>query len=193
VNRTYNAIDYAGNKSSCTQIINISDSALPTLTAPADFNFCVDDLYSASIVSSLLQINPAPDHFLFKKGNGALDINPTSFADNCTSVNQLVLHWKIDFSPSIPTPSITGTGQPSAHTGDILFPGDGNTFLDVIHTITYWLTDQNGNESVHQAVAITIHPRPALSQYFRPFLNDYIDTNPKFLCHENNNTQKRFD
>ena len=163
VNRTFNAFDFAGNKSSCTQIITISDNTSPTLTPPASLSFCVDDLYSASIVSNLLQINPAPDHFLFKKGSTALDLNPASFSDNCTPANLLELHWQIDFSASTPSPSISGTGQPSLYANDIVFPGDGSTFQDVTHTITYWVIDLNGNESIHKSVAITIHPRPEVT------------------------------
>jgi len=165
VTRTYSAYDFAGNKSSCNQIINIKDNTPPSLVVPASFGFCVEDLISAAIVSSLLQLNPTPDYFLFKKGSNTLDVNPVNFSDNCTPANQLVLHWTIDFSSTAPTPSISGTGQPSAYVSDINFPGDGATFLDVTHTITYWMTDLAGNESVHKAVVITIHPRPELSYH----------------------------
>jgi hypothetical protein len=162
------------------------------MVAPGPFSFCVADLISAAIVSSLLQINPTPDYFLFKSGSNALDVNPAGFSDNCTPPNQLVLHWRIDFGGATPPPSISGTGQPSTNGSDIIFPGDGATFLDVTHTITYWVVDLSGNESVHQPVTVTIHPRPAFSfnQQFCPtetndriFPNDLISNE---IIHYNN-------
>ncbi len=154
-----------GCDSMVTKSILIQDIIPPTLAVPASFGFCVEDLFSAAIVSNLLKINPSPDYYLFKKGSTVLDLDPTTFADNCTPVNQLVIHWRIDYSSSTPTPSISGTGQFSSYLNDIIFPGDGITFLDVTHTITYWLVDTSGNESVHKTVNITIHPRPAVSYY----------------------------
>jgi hypothetical protein len=153
----------AAGSDQCSQIITVLDKEPPALIAPAPFSSCVEDMISAAMVSNLLQINPAPDYFLFKKGNTALDVNPANFSDNCTPANLLVLHWTIDFSSSTPTPSISGTGQPSTYASDITFPGDGVTFKDITHTITYWVADPSGNESVHKAVTITIHPRPAVT------------------------------
>lgn len=159
---SWKATNIAGSDQ-CSQVITITDKEPPTLIVPGPFEFCVENLISAAMISSLLQLNPAPDHFLFKKGVTLLDVNPASFADNCTPANQMVLQWKIDFSAAIPSPSISGSGQPSLYSSDIIFPGDGNTFQDVTHTITYWVTDLSGNESVHKSVAITIHPRPAVT------------------------------
>jgi len=176
VNRTYSAYDFADNKNSCSQIINIKDSDPPLLVVGASLNFCVENLISASIVSGTFKINPTPDYFLFKKGSNVLDLNPADYYDNCTPANQIALHWKIDFSVATPTPSISGIGQPSVYTNDIIFPGDGSTFKDVIHTITYWVVDQSGNESVHKSVTITIHPRPVVSYHDGPELINNIDT-----------------
>ena len=147
----------------CTQKVTVSDKEPPVLVAPAPFSFCVENLISASIVSSLLQLNPTPDCYLFKKGSLVLDVIPTNISDNCTPGDQLVLHWKIDYSDPTTNPSISGTGQLSTYGSDIIFPGDGSSFKDVVHTITYWVVDQSGNESVHMPVSITIHPRPAVS------------------------------
>jgi hypothetical protein len=85
----------------------------------------------------------------------------------------LIIHWEILFAPTpnpasvahelITKPPILGqTGQPSAY-GDILFPGDGVTFTDIIHQINYWLEDCNGNPAsnpVIHSVNIIIKPRP---------------------------------
>ncbi|MCE1197693.1 MAG: hypothetical protein LWW85_01885 [Marinilabiliales bacterium] len=163
VTRTFFATDYAGNKSQCQQKIRISDQDPPVLATPANFSFCVETLNSAAMVANSLQLNPNPDYYLFHRGSTVLDINTSDFSDNCTPVNQLVLHWKIDFSPAIPLASISGTGQLSAYPSDIYFPGDGVGFMDVTHTLTYWLVDLNGNESVHHSVPVVIHPRPSLS------------------------------
>lgn len=179
VNRTYSAYDFAGNKSNCSQNIIIKDNDPPTLVVGASKNFCVENLISASIVSGSLKINPGPDYFLLKMGSSLLDLNTADFSDNCTPNNQLLLHWKIDFSVATPTPSISGSGQPSVYTNDIIFPGDGFTFLDVNHTITYWVVDQSGNESIHKSVTITIHPRPVVSYHDEPDSIYSTDTNTK--------------
>jgi len=179
VTRTFSAYDFAGNKSTCSQNIIIKDNDPPILVVGASKNFCVEDLISASIVSGSFKINPAPDYFLFRKGSTTLDIGAADMSDNCTPANQLVLNWKIDFSVSTPLPSISWTGQPSAYASDIIFPGDGSTFKDVTHTITYWVVDQSGNESVHKSVTITIHPRPVVSYHDEPESIYNTDTNTK--------------
>jgi len=166
---TWTATNISGSDV-CTQTITITDNEIPTMSPPAPLNFCVENLISAAIVSNLMQLSPTPDYYLFKKGSTVLDINPADMSDNCTPSNQLILYWKIDFSVSTPTPSVSGTGQPSAYTSDIIFPGDGSTFKDVIHTMTYWVVDQSGNESIHKSVTITIHPRPVVSYHDVPEL-----------------------
>jgi len=171
---TWTATNVSGSDM-CSQIVTVVDKELPVINVPGPFNFCVEDIISASMVSNALKINPAPDYYLFKSGSPVLDLNPATFTDNCTPANQLVLHWQIDFSAATPAPSISGTGQPSTHPGDIVFPGDGIAFTDVTHTITYWVVDLNGNESVHKSVPITIHPRPSVTGIWYPSSPDYID------------------
>lgn len=164
---TWTATNISGSDA-CTQTITVTDTEIPTINIPAPLSFCVENLISAAIVSNLMQLSPTPDYFLFKTGSTALDISSANMSDNCTPANQLVLNWKIDFSLSTPTPSISGTGQPSAYSSDIIFPGDGSTYNDVTHTITYWVVDLSGNESVHKSVTITIHPRPVVSYHNVP-------------------------
>ncbi len=175
---TWTATNVSGSDM-CSQIVTVVDKELPVVIVPGPFNFCVEDIISASMVSSALKINPAPDYYLFKSGSPVLDLNPATFTDNCTPANQLVLHWQIDFSATTPAPSISGTGQPSTYPGNIVFPGDGITFTDVTHTITYWVVDLNGNESVHKTILINIHPRPAVSGIWCPSFLNYIDTKLK--------------
>ncbi|MCX6220395.1 MAG: HYR domain-containing protein [Bacteroidia bacterium] len=171
---TWTATNVSGSDM-CSQTVTVVDKDPPVFNAPSPFSFCVVNIITAAMVSSALKINPAPDYYLFKSGSTVLDVNPATFSDNCTPVNQLVLHWQIDFSATTPAPSISGTGQPSAYPSDIVFPGDGITFMDVTHTITYWVVDLNGNESVHKTVPITIHPRPAVSEIRCPSFLNYID------------------
>ena len=172
--RTWTLSDAAGNMSTCVQRIEVADTTPPTFTAPGPFIFCVENLSSASIISSKLKINPDPDFYLFKAGNTLLDLDPVTnnFNDNCCAVNTLVIHWRIDFTdtpnqipppPVLTHPSITGTGQPSVYGSDIQIPGDGVTFLSVVHTITYWLVDCNGNRSTDITVNITVNPRPKVN------------------------------
>ncbi|MCK9639665.1 MAG: HYR domain-containing protein [Prolixibacteraceae bacterium] len=173
---TWTATNVSGSDV-CNQVITVADKEPPVINAPGPFNFCVEDLLSAAMVSNVFKINPAPDYFLFKNGSTALDVNPSALSDNCTPSNQLDLHWQLDFSASTPTPSISGTGEPSTHSGDIFFPGDGISFTDVTHTITYWVIDLKGNESVHKTSPITIHPRPAVTGTWLPSVQGSIFTN----------------
>jgi len=159
-----------------TVVIISQDLIAPTFTAPGPSEFCVENLTLAEFISDALKIDPEPDYYLFRKGNIILDLDPSvlknNFSDNCCTVNNLVIYWRIDFSdtpnPSAPPAnlthmSITGTGQPSSYSSDIQFPGDGVTFTCIIHKITYWLMDCNGNKSLEKEVNITIKPRPKIS------------------------------
>ena len=171
VMRTWTLSDAAGNKSTCTQQIDVQDTTPPTFTTPGPYSVCVENLLSAAYISSALKINPDPDYYLFKSGSTLLDLNPVAnnFSDNCCAVNTLVIHWRLDFTdtpnPSPPPAvlthaSIAGTGQPSTYGSDIQIPGDGVNFTTVVHTITYWLVDCNGNTSAVKTVNITVNPRP---------------------------------
>ena len=57
-------------------------------------------------------------------------------------------------------PATYQTGQPSTFGTDIHFPGDGVTFTNLVHTITYRIVDCSGNVSDPQNQTITIKPRP---------------------------------
>jgi hypothetical protein len=141
--------------------VNVSvDTQGPTFTAIAPRSFCVQDILQASYFDPTMDITPArPEYYLFKPGDTSLDLNPATFADNCCAPGTLVIHWQIDFNGGSPVP-ITGTGQPSTYGTDIELPGDGTLFTDLVHTITYWLVDCNGNTSANSVVNITIKPRP---------------------------------
>jgi len=141
----------------CSQQITVVDNIPPALSAlPKEF--CVLDIDTAFYYDPTIDITPTrPDFYVIKPGDIALDLNPATFSDNCTPVGNLVIHWRIDFNGGTPAP-VSGTGQPSLYPSNIIIPG--HVTDDRIHTITYWLMDAAGNESVHVTVNITIKPRP---------------------------------
>ena len=162
----------------CTQQVIVTDEEAPTFT-PQIYTACVDMLNSATYVTSdpnpfvnhidpNLVKNPSPDYHTFTSGMEDLDIQ--NINDNCCDEEDMTIHWRIDFTAT-PDPlnpgmlpaaaSITGSEQPSTY-GNILFPGDGVTFTEVIHTITFWVVDCNGNRSLDQVQPITITPRPQI-------------------------------
>ena len=164
----------------CNFDVVVVDNEPPTFTPPPPFEFCVENLISATHIVSAdprdnLQINPNPDYYLFRAGSPIFDLDPqvlvNNFNDNCCENGDLVIHWRMDFvdtpdpanqpqgvltHPSIPDQ----TGQPALYGADIHIPGDGVTFSNAIHSIFYWLEDCNGNLSAEIEVLITITPRP---------------------------------
>ena len=161
-----------GATSTCSQTISVTDNILPSFALPAPFTGCVENLYSAIYYGATMDINPdRPDYYTFSHGDTSLDLNTSAFTDNCdlSACLPLQIRWQIDFVPTPdPTPPhsmitkspVTGTGQPSAIVGTIQFPGDGINFTNVVHSITYWIKDCAGNESLQQTQTITIKPRP---------------------------------
>jgi len=174
---TVTITDNNGCIASPTVTVISEDLIPPTFTAPGPFEFCVENLYSAEYISNGLQINPAPDYYLFHEENTILDLDPddlkNKFNDNCCGDNLLVIHWRMTFTdtpnPAAPPAMLTHapipdqTGQPSLYGTNIQFPGDGVNFISVTHIITYWLTDCNGNKSLEKDVNITIKPRPNIT------------------------------
>ena len=176
-------------------IINtaVTDATAPTLDVTlTPFTFCVSNIQSAVynpnpnvLISPLYDdlTTERPEYYrLPSTAIFDLDEVTNNFDDNCCADEDLVIHWEIIFAPT-PDPStvlhlpitkapITGkTGQPSLYTGVIDFPGDGVTFLDVIHQINYWLEDCHGNpkvpvDPVKKTVNIVIKPRPKITRNF---------------------------
>jgi hypothetical protein len=163
----------------CTQDITVEDHEPPTFTPPT-YTDCVDMLNSAvynptnpnpnSGVDPNLVIVPSPDYSTLISGDTALDL--TDLDDNCCDPADLIINWRIDFTnvpdplnpsgPALSHPSISGTGQPSTYGADILLWGDGVNFVNVAHTITYWVEDCHNNMSAEQTGAIVITPRPQI-------------------------------
>ena len=152
------ALSVGGSTSNCSQTISVTDNQPPTFTKPDDLIFCVESLILATYNGATMDINPdRPDYFTLEPTNTLLDL--IGLSDNCCAVGSLAISWRIDFSGGTPS-SISGTGQPSGYGIPINLPGDGSTFLNMHHTITYWVTDCHGNVSATQTTNITIKPRP---------------------------------
>ena len=149
------ALTISGSATNCSQTVNVTDNQPPTFTPPTAISDCVESLNNAIYNSTNVY---RPEYFTYSPtGNNMLDL--TGLSDNCCTSGTLLISWRIDFSGGTPA-SITGTGQPSTYGSLIQFPGDGTTFLNMTHTITYWVTDCNGNVSPTQTSTITIKPRP---------------------------------
>jgi hypothetical protein len=184
---TWTASNVSGTSSPCTQTITVTDQEAPTFTLPATVvSYCVSNILSAVYNPNSTPLivpeyddltTPRPEYYTMTAVSKLLNLDATinNFNDNCCADNTLIIHWEIIFAPT-PDPStkdhdpitkspITAQkGQPSAY-GDIDFPGDGVTFLDVIHQINYWLEDCHGNPASNPTIKtlnIIIKPRPNL-------------------------------
>lgn len=142
------------------------DTTKPTFMLPEALSECVEILQNISFDIKTNSINASwSDYFTFIKGNKALDLDISKFTDNCPLTCPVEIRWRIDMKGGsrIPaTPIEYQTGQPSTYSNDIQFSGDGVTFGEVVHTITYWIVDCAGNVSDPQIQTITIQPRPSI-------------------------------
>jgi hypothetical protein len=145
----------------CTQQITVIDNAAPTFTVPPSLTDCVELVISASYNAASSEFNKnLPEYYLFEAGSTLLNL--TNLADNCCNTNDLIIHWRIDFSGGTPA-SLSGTGQPSEYGSNIQFPGDQPPYSNNrIHTISFWVEDCNGNSSGESSVTITVTPRPQI-------------------------------
>jgi hypothetical protein len=166
----------------CVQVITVIDNEPPTFTLlVTEVSYCANNIDSAlynpnptpGIIPEYDDLTYArPEYYLFSEGDTIFNLDPVinNFSDNCCADDGLILHWRIDFSPTpdpstqahlpITKPAIADqTGQPSEY-GNIEFPADGVDFTDIDHYLYYRLEDCNGNLSAEQMVAITIKPRP---------------------------------
>lgn len=140
-------------------------------TLPDRLTECVENIHNAfyNAVNKEIVID-RPDYCTFSSGDTRLDLSPSNFADIIPSSCPVEIHWQIDFSPTpdhithnlVTKPSVSGIGQPSTYGSEILFPGDGVDFNDVVHTITYQIVDCHGHISYTNTQTITIKPRPKI-------------------------------
>jgi len=146
----------------CIQTIIVEDNQPPQFTPPDHFEFCVENLFQAVYNGTDLDIEPIPDHYLFKAGSTELNLDMSLFTDNCCLIDThpYGIRWEIEFSTGETT--VSGTGQPSTYGSDIPLWGDGTTYQNVVHTITYWVSDCHNIETGPFVVEITIKPRPQI-------------------------------
>ena len=145
--------------STCSPILGVTNNVKPTFLLPDPFIECVESLSSAIYDPLTIDINTRPDYYTFKSGNKLLDL--TGMDNNCCSIESMTIKWRIDFTNGT---FLEGTGQPSVHGSDIRLPGDGVTFINLVHTITYTLVGCTGTESLPQTLNITIRPRPNITK-----------------------------
>ncbi|MCY1721142.1 HYR domain-containing protein [Prolixibacteraceae bacterium Z1-6] len=164
----------------CGHHILVLDTVPPTLDADP-YTDCVDMIEFAIYnptnpnpeyhqTDPNLEKSPSPDYSTFYAGETYLDL--TSLEDNCCDSLSMVnnLEWRIDFvntihpitGAAIVNPSISGTGQPSTYGSNIPLWGDGVDYTTLVHSITYWVTDCNGNLSEEIVRPLTITPRPQI-------------------------------
>lgn len=142
------------------------DTIPPNFTLPDPFIKCVENLISVSYnpVTKNIDYNQ-PDYYTFRPGDVLLNLDPALFTDNCNLSCPVEIRWKIDMNDGARIPALPTqyqTGQPSTYGSIIKFLGDGVTYLNVIHTITYWVVDCAGNVSDPKTQTITIKPRPKI-------------------------------
>ncbi|WP_394698151.1 HYR domain-containing protein [uncultured Draconibacterium sp.] len=164
----------------CSHWIEVIDTIPPSIDA-SPYEDCVDyieyAIYNPSNPNPIyhhldpnLEKSPSPDYSTFYAGSTDLDL--TLLTDNCCDSLSMVnnLTWTIDFQATLdpitgatinPAP-ISGTGQPSAYGADIQLWGDGVDYATLSHTITYRVSDCNGNLSEEIVRTITITPRPEI-------------------------------
>src|SRR5690606_38659628 len=114
---------------------------------------------------------PVEDFYLFRTGNKGLDLDLTALAytDNCCNMieDEYSIEWTITFDPATPNghggTTVSGTNQPSIHAVNIELWGDRVNHLTLFHTITYRITDCNGNISDPVIREIIIKPRPKIT------------------------------
>jgi len=155
----------------CPGPIQTGEVYVYQVTLPDPLVACVENIQNAyyNTVTKEIVIEHR-DYYTFKPGDTKLDLSPSNFADLIPSSCPVEIHWQIDFSPTpdpithnlVTKPSVSGTGQPSAYGSEILFPGDGVDFNNVVHTITYQIVDCHGNISYSKSQTITIKPRPKI-------------------------------
>jgi hypothetical protein len=156
-----------GCTSTCTKTVTVQDLTAPVLANPPSASFCVENIHQASFYAPTIDITPdRPDYYTLQPGD--LDLLPaTYFSDNCTAAGSLVLHWSITNSLNQPVNDANGnpltnqTGQVSTHIASVApIVLLGAPSVNVIYTITYWLTDLCGNPSAIRTATITVTPRP---------------------------------
>jgi len=184
--------DYNMDNNEATLVTPVEDNQPPTISGSLpDFEECVDMLYQATYTTDLYRYldhndtapDPYPiddgdieDFFLFISGNPGLDLDldAIGYTDNCCGTNDgdYSIDWTITFDTNTPNgvggTTISESGQPSTNPNDIKLWGDRVNYTTLNHTITYTITDCNGNESLPIEREIRITPRPQIIKVTTP-------------------------
>jgi uncharacterized repeat protein (TIGR01451 family) len=149
------------------------DTEPPTFTAPGPFDYCVINIISAQYdgqpepAADIIPLLPEhgnprrPDWYLVNSGSTELDV--TNIADNCCDATDITISWTITFDPLVGG-TLSGTGQPSLSTPMQLWGTAAN--VPVNHTITYTVTDCNGNVAATVSRNVLIRPRPEVIKLY---------------------------
>ncbi|WP_163709880.1 SprB repeat-containing protein [Mangrovibacterium lignilyticum] len=149
----------AAGSAQCTQTVTVTDQQPPEFVSPDPVEVCVDRLIEFTYTRQNI-----PDYGTFEKGNRLLDLNPSSFTDNCGLGCDGTIEWRVVFSDGSQLPaSGYNTGQPSTYGSDFRFPGDSTNDLELTHTVYYRLTDCSGNTSDEVSTTVTVIPRAKIS------------------------------
>jgi hypothetical protein len=146
--------------STTTATVTIGDNTPPVfLLNPGPVHFCVENIVQAfwNFAGDITPVRP--DWHTFYAGGTAFNLSPVTFSDDCTPAAMLILHWRIDL---VGGSVITGTGQISQYTNNIIFPLGTST-------ITYWLEDQSGNLTLlskRPVMQVIVHARPDITRNF---------------------------
>jgi hypothetical protein len=170
---TWTATNVSGT-TECVQTIIVVDDEPPTYTAPVPFERCVNQIITAQYDgvpepgAGIIPIDPAhgnprrPDWYLVASGSTELDL--MGLSDNCCVPADINISWTIDYDPTTGYASISGTGQPSLSTPIYLWGIYTN--VNVTHTITYIISDCNGNTAQPIIRNLLITPRPDIIKQY---------------------------
>jgi formylmethanofuran dehydrogenase subunit C len=157
---TWTYDDGHGNTTTQTQNVVIDDVTAPVFNIPTasngglDWSPCADDITQAQWDQANDDITPTPPQYAtFYQGDTYLDLQLAWLSDNCTAADQLVISWSIQFADNT---TMSGTGQLSAHSGNIQFPIGDNT-------ITYTITDKSNNQASYN-YDVAVKPRPVITK-----------------------------
>ncbi len=175
VSGTYTVVvtDANGCEDTGSWTVTSEDTEPPTFTAPGPFDFCVINIISAQYdgapepAADIIPLLPEhgnprrPDWYLV--GNGSTELDLSALDDNCCEEEDIIISWTITFDPLVGG-TLSGTGQPSLSTPMQLWGTAAN--VPVNHTITYTVTDCNGNVAATVSRNILIRPRPEVIKLY---------------------------
>lgn len=153
-------------ESVCEKTITVADATKPTFNVPTTVvSKCVNNIQSASYANTTNgDVNNPPDYYEFTANDTVLDIN--TLQDNCCTTTPTI-SWSIN--PASNGVAISGTGQPSQSIGgkklwlNISTVNPKSSYTQKVYTITYSVTDCNGNTAT-KTRNIIITPRPKINR-----------------------------